>query len=231
MSQLDELGDGLIFTDLNADALNQCRSGGVGQGVRSSADALPFRDESFDLICLFDVLEHVEDDSGVLSEVFRLLRPEGHLLISVPAHAWLFSRNDEIAGHHRRYNRRDLQGLFKAAGLDLVRCSYANTLLFPAIAIFLLLARGLTALGLSARDSERTNLSWRVPAPIENLLYLAFTSELVLSRHWDLPLGHSIVAIARRQELGARLVTLRPQLPTEIRARSARVSPTALASD
>ncbi len=65
-------------------------------------DNLPFNKKSFDLVCMFDVLEHVEEDSASLIKLREILKPNATLLITVPAYQWLFGRHDEILHHHRR---------------------------------------------------------------------------------------------------------------------------------
>ncbi|MGH8965907.1 MAG: class I SAM-dependent methyltransferase, partial [Actinomycetes bacterium] len=74
-------------------------------GVCGSAMALPFRDAVFDVVAAFDVIEHCEPESRVLSELTRVLAPGGRLLISVPAYQWAWTEFDDENGHHRRYTR------------------------------------------------------------------------------------------------------------------------------
>jgi hypothetical protein len=71
-------------------------------------------------VIYLNVLEHIEDDLGELRAARTLLKPGGHLLIFVPAHAWLMSALDRQFGHHRRYSLRGLERLCRAAGLDVV---------------------------------------------------------------------------------------------------------------
>lgn len=225
LQPLSEIGDELHFTELEHEGLQHCRRRGFRKGVRASASRLPYRSESFDLICLFDVIEHVDDDQAVLEEVKRLLRPEGLVLITVPAHNWLFTSNDRIAGHRRRYNRGALRRLFDDHAMSLERCTYANALLFPAIAGFLLAARLFESLGLRTAKDSRTNLSWRLPAWVHAVLYRCFAAELWISRHWDLPMGHSILALAKRRDLQGRPLILRPMPPRKLKLRGARAFP------
>jgi SAM-dependent methyltransferase len=72
--------------------------------------------ERFDLVCAFEVLEHIEDDAGALASWARRLRPGGWLLLSVPAHQSRYSAHDELAGHYRRYDREPMTRLLAAAG-------------------------------------------------------------------------------------------------------------------
>ncbi|HXC17167.1 MAG TPA: class I SAM-dependent methyltransferase, partial [Holophagaceae bacterium] len=77
------------------------RAGGAAL-FQMDARRIPFRNH-FDLIGAFDVIEHIEDDEAVLSEMLRALRPGGGVLLTVPQHRWLWSPVDVFAGHARRY--------------------------------------------------------------------------------------------------------------------------------
>lgn len=194
---LAELSDQVVAADFDASFLRTCRARGLEDTVHVAGDRLPFGSARFDLACLFDVLEHLADDRGALCEVYRTLRPGGHVCISVPAYPALFSNNDRIAGHHRRYTRRSLAAVLESAGFEVERNTHANVLLFPLILPVVLATKAWEALRPRA-EPRHTNLSWPVPPAVDELCYRAFTAELALSRRRDLPLGHSILAIARR---------------------------------
>ncbi|WP_121050004.1 class I SAM-dependent methyltransferase [Sphingosinicella microcystinivorans] len=94
-------------------------------------DRIPFEEKSFDLITMFDVLEHVERDSDSLRSLSHRLAEGGRILLTVPAMPWLWSRHDELHHHQRRYTAASLREAAKKAGLEVVELSYFNTLLFP----------------------------------------------------------------------------------------------------
>ena len=102
--------------------------------VRARAEALPFAAGSFDAVCAFDVLEHLDDDAGALREMARVAAPGGALVITVPAMPSLWGPHDVVNRHRRRYTRRSLRDAFARAGLPGARIHYFNTLLFPPIA-------------------------------------------------------------------------------------------------
>src|SRR5438477_9939893 len=82
---------------------------------------------------MLDVLEHIADERATLAEVTRVIRPGGHLLVSVPAYRFLWGAQDEVSMHHRRYSARLLRERVEAAGLVVRRLTFFNTLLFPPI--------------------------------------------------------------------------------------------------
>ena len=152
--------------------------------------ALPFAPASFDLACAFDVIEHVEEDAASVAAIAGLVKPGGYVAATVPGQPWMWSRHDELHHHKRRYRMRAYRALFEAAGLEIVKASHFNTLLFPPIAAVRALKMATDS---SAADDDATP-----PAPLNGLLAGLFAAE----RHWlrraDLPTGVSMVVIARR---------------------------------
>lgn len=124
----------VIGVDVEPGSLAQARDRGYrGVGVASLPD-LPFGDATFDLVVATDVVEHVADDAGALRELRRVTRPGGHLLITVPAYRWLWTDSDVQLGHFRRYTRPQIARRCREAGWTVVRATYFNTGLLPAIA-------------------------------------------------------------------------------------------------
>lgn len=148
---------------------------------------LPYRARSFDLVCLFDVLEHVADDSAGLTAAGRLARPGGRVLLTVPAYTWLFGPHDRAHHHFRRYTAAKLEAAAHAAGLEVERIGYFNTLLFPMIVAQRLVAR---ALGGQAASDAGLPPKW-----LNRLLHALFAAEAsIVSRHF-LPFGTSVIAV------------------------------------
>ncbi|MDF1563006.1 MAG: class I SAM-dependent methyltransferase [Deltaproteobacteria bacterium] len=150
--------------------------------------ALPFADATFDVVTAFDLLEHVEDDHVALAEIRRVLRPGGALLLTVPAHAFLYGAHDRALGHHRRYSRATLQRLL--SGLELERLGYWTCTLFLPLAAHRWLDRG----------RDRSSLSYFELDPrLDRLFYRLMALEMTLLR-WGapLPMGTSLFAVARR---------------------------------
>ncbi|MEJ7787180.1 MAG: methyltransferase domain-containing protein [Solirubrobacteraceae bacterium] len=149
----------------------------------------------YDLITLFDTIEHVAQDDLVLRRCREALAPGGLVCVSVPAYQLLFANNDRVVHHQRRYTARRLRGQLRAAGLEPVRVTYFNALLFPAILPIVLAKKALERV----RDpGETTNLSAPVPGPLNRVLTAIMSAERHLVIRAELPFGHSIVALARR---------------------------------
>ncbi len=87
---------------------------------------------SYDSVVLVNVLEHIEDDVSALQGLYRILAPGGHLLLFVPALKFLYSDLDALVGHYRRYQRPELNERVAAAGFDITKSQYFDTLgVFP----------------------------------------------------------------------------------------------------
>jgi SAM-dependent methyltransferase len=108
--------EGTQFLDISAPALAKLRGRGA-QVALGKVTCLPFGDSLFDLVCAFDIIEHVDDDDGALSEVSRTAKPGGVVLISMPLHPALWTSFDDFVGHKRRYDPAQL--LSKLAGHHL----------------------------------------------------------------------------------------------------------------
>ena len=110
--------DGSFFLDLSAAAM-EALSKRNGHCTSASAEALPFVDECFDLVCAFEIVEHVRDDESLLREIERVLRPGERFFFSVPLHMHFWTGHDVLAGHVRRYDPADLQSLLAGYGLPI----------------------------------------------------------------------------------------------------------------
>ena len=107
---------GTHFIDMSASAIRRLAARG-GIAVTGELGLLPFPDRAFDLVCAFDVIEHVEDDRQVFAEVSRVLKDDGVLILSVPLHVNLWTEFDDWVGHARRYAPADLLAIMRAAQL------------------------------------------------------------------------------------------------------------------
>lgn len=85
---------------------------------------------TYDIICAFDVIEHIEDDRAALQWIAQNLKPGGLFLSTVPAHQWFFTQHDVALGHYRRYTRKTFRDIIPQ-DFELLADSHFNTLLFP----------------------------------------------------------------------------------------------------
>jgi len=99
--------------------------------IQARAECMPFCNRQFDLIGMFDVLEHLENDEAILSSIQEMLRPGGKLLLTVPAHGNLWSSTDLIAHHQRRYEPSDLTDKLIKNGFSVEYISECMQVLYP----------------------------------------------------------------------------------------------------
>jgi SAM-dependent methyltransferase len=182
----------LVTLDLHPDGLVP------GEGVCGSLTALPFAEATFDVVGAFDVVEHCEDDHRAVSELARVVVPGGRVLLSVPAYSWAWTDHDVRAGHHHRYTRRQLVRVVEAAGLTVLRATYAFAAVFPAFAA----ERGVRRVrqGVTAR-SPAPDLGNRLPpvSPAQDKLLTGLSRlDQRALRRVDLPFGSSVFLAARR---------------------------------
>lgn len=174
---------------------------GVGRPaalVRADAVAPPFR-AAFDLVGLFDVIEHVPDDLTVLRQARALLAPGGWLVLTVPGHPALWSYADEASSHFRRYTRSGLERLLAEAGYVADYVTHFMTAVAPLVWLHRRLAPVAARVsGRAAGHGALARAELRVPGPLNRLLGLACAPERALiERRWRLPIGTSIAALAR----------------------------------
>ncbi len=163
--------------------------------VRGSVTALPFADATVDLTTSFDVLYCLDDaaEAIALREMARVLVPGGRALVNVAALDVLHGSHSTLTGEVRRYTTSRLRARLTGAGLVVERLTVTNLTLFP-------LAFGVrTFERLTGRAAEASDADLRIPAaPINATLDLALRAEAVVLKRFDLPIGTSLMAIARK---------------------------------
>jgi SAM-dependent methyltransferase len=141
---------------------------------------------AYDLIAMLDVLEHVDDDRGALTSLAARLRPEGRILITVPAHPWMWSAHDEVNHHKRRYTRRTLRAAILETGLRIEMLGWFNSLLFPLAA----------AARVAGRITGKADSDDKLPpGPVNRLFEAVFGLERYAIGRVPLPPGVSLAAI------------------------------------
>jgi SAM-dependent methyltransferase len=189
MVDLAEFGTvtGLELADAS---VAKAREREVGEVVQGTLDAMPFAPASFDLAVSFDVIEHLEDDRLALSELRRVVRPGGRLLVTVPAYPRLWSQHDVVNHHFRRYTLPTLEAAARAAGWRTVSSTHFNGLLLPAAVVHRGLQRLRPPSDETLSDLERT--PGRLNGPLE--VPLALEARLI-GRGVRIPAGLSLMAL------------------------------------
>lgn len=151
-------------------------------------------DGRFDLITLFDVLEHVDDDKGAVKELACRLKDEGILICTVPAYKWLWSSHDVVLHHHRRYTNRQLRSLLCSSGFRICRITYYTSLLFP----FLCAQRFIWNFNEWKGKNDHT-YKVNVPiSPVNSILGYVMVLERFIMRYINLPFGSALIVVARK---------------------------------
>jgi len=198
LSWLQRYGDpqSIFGVDYSAVALSFSRQRGQRLLAQASVTALPFVEESFDLVTCFDVICHLPDDGSdelALAEFNRVLKRGGRLYIRVPAYQWLHSTCDVVLGVPHRYSLSELSDKLEQAGFRLERASYANTLLFPVAALIRMLKR----INIGNTGSDVKPLSYtQLNSPLRLMLELEARYLKVPAA--SLPYGLSVICLAEK---------------------------------
>jgi len=165
---------------------------------------LPFPEEQFDLVSALDVIEHNEEDVTMLREMQRVLKPGGLALITVPALQSLWSYNDVLNAHVRRYSAAEIRDRFRQAGLEPLRVTYNNFFVFPLAAALILARRGKDSdadLHSHYFDDDAYQVDMEPTHPAINAVLTGVGwLEAQLLKAVNLPVGTGIVAVGRRED-------------------------------
>lgn len=142
LRMLRDLGmPNVMGLDLSPEAIEFCRTKGLGDVCLGDVNAIPFEDCSFDMVFATDIIEHVDNDEKAIAELFRVLRTGGHAIITVPAFQMLWGLQDIVSMHKRRYRMTHLARKIQAAGFTIKEKFYFNYLLFLPILLVRILLR------------------------------------------------------------------------------------------
>ena len=193
MKRLSETGK-VFGIDADQGSLAHCKDIGFERLCRGDATGLPFGPDRFALVIASDLIEHCDDDSAVLDELFRVTRRGGRLLVSVPAYDALWSSHDVALHHKRRYSRRKLADKVRGAGFEIERASYFNTLLFPPAALMRL------TLGKIGRGKPQGPIKYHGNLkPLNQALLGLLRLEKFWLNRFNFPFGLSILLLASKK--------------------------------
>ena len=174
-------------------------SRGLQNVVCSTLAEAGIKDGSLDNVGIFDVIEHIENDSSFAELLYKLLRPDGRLFVTVPAYRMLWSYHDVQAGHQRRYTRRSICRLLRKQGFEIEYGTYFFTLLAPAN---FLLRTMPTLLGFKKRvDTSQVKKREHIDKDsllVRILKYLWKAEQACVHRKLRLPFGNSILVVAKK---------------------------------
>jgi SAM-dependent methyltransferase len=186
-------------TDYFEEALYFCRERGHTMLCKADAADLPFHDCSFDIATALDVIEHLDDDYIALKELWRVLKPGGILVVSVPAYRFLWTYWDDILGHRRRYTTGMLREVAKKAGFRVRKVSYSNALtLAPAMAVRLSKSMVYKAAARQGKPRNPETDFMTLPKPVNNAIIRYYKLETRLLRRYNLPFGLSVVSVLQK---------------------------------
>jgi SAM-dependent methyltransferase len=163
--------------------------------TRALVDQVPLADGAAEVVCLLDVIEHLHDPVAALREAARVLEPGGRLVVTVPAHQWLWSAADEHLGHVRRYTRPALRAELAMSGFEPVLLAHV----FSWLVLPVLVTRKLRRTGSPELGLDRTSFTLDMAA-----MALTWAERQLLGRV-GVPFGTSILCVAvRSTSEGAR---------------------------
>lgn len=181
--------------DLTFSGLAYARRHGERLLARASALTLPFSADTFDLVTSFDVIYAFDDRQAAqsLAEMHRVLRPGGHLVLNVAALPMLRGNHSILGGEVQRYTRSTLRGHLERAGFEVLRLTYTNASILPIVATVRFAQR------VRQGQHEVSDVEMTVPIqPLNLTLTALLTLESMALRVVDMPLGSSLLTLARK---------------------------------
>ena len=177
----------IYIIDVNKKALDLIPSNLYSEKKVCDATALPYPNDFFDIVCSFDVFEHIKNDKEAVLEAHRVLKKKGHLLLMVPAFNFLFSAHDKALLHYRRYNKKKLYELLRIFKCEYL--SYWNSILFFPLSILRIVKK---------RSKPKTDY-FNLPSLLEKafLNFLRIENKLIM-KDYRLPFGLSLVGVYRK---------------------------------
>lgn len=191
---LDKHGDAW-GVDIAQEAIQFCRMRGLSneRTLVASLLELPFPEKFFDVALSFDVICNIQHDVSAFQEIRRTLKPNGRMIVQLPAYRFLWSAHDVAVGHKHRYMARDLREKIETAGFRVEKLSYLNMVLFPLIALLRFARRP------AAHDNAHSDLT-PMPHALNSALTRLFSAEMRAAPYHRFPYGISLLAVARRVE-------------------------------
>jgi SAM-dependent methyltransferase len=191
---LSRLGnpDRNVGIDLAAEAISFCQKRGLANVQQGDIAALPYAENSFDAVICSSVIYHewVGNPGAAVNELHRVLRPEGLLVLNVPAFACLHSAHDKAVMTARRFRKNEIRSMLSKSGFDIKRLTYWTMLLFPLAVLARTLGASKMGRDFPVEQGRRSRF--------DSLFSAIMRIELQLLKRTSLPFGVALFAVAKK---------------------------------
>ncbi len=195
---LQSAGVEVVLIEPGNAGVTNARLRGVNTIIQSTLEELQLEPNSIPTIGLFDVLEHIKSDNDYLNLLFKYIKPNGYLYLTVPTYKFLWSVDDVLAGHYRRYTLRSLSKKLKAAGFSIEYSGYMFSFLVPPILFFRSLPSKLgirKKVSKSTTKKEHKKKSGIIDTLLNKCLGFEYSQICKLKK---IPLGSSCIVVAKK---------------------------------
>ena len=190
LSMLSSLGK-VTAIEMNAEAVEIVKEKNldtVNVHIGSLPNGMPKLEKKFDLICLFDVVEHIEEDQEALKKIKKYLKENGKIIITVPAYQWLYGKHDEYLHHKRRYSKNEIIRVAENSGYNVKRITFFNTILFPLALIVRIYEKHIQKT--NEKRGVKVEKKW-----INDIFKYIFEGEIRILNKINMPFGLSLLCV------------------------------------
>jgi len=190
MESLEKFGR-VWGVDISSSAVSYCKQRGLKNVFVGSSYNLPFNSDYFDLVTIFDVLEHT-DEEKTLAEVRKVLKSDGTLVLTVPAFSWLWSQWDVVLHHRKRYDKKSLTNVLENNGFKILHCTY----MFSFLILPIVFVRAFKSLFFKTNYGS----DFRVSVGILNSFFIWMSAlERFFVIRFSVPFGSTLICVARKK--------------------------------
>ena len=181
--------------EMHLNGLKYAKGYGIKECYQFNLLNTPFENE-FDVVCMFDVLEHIKDDNLALQNIYKSLTKKGNIVLTVPSHNWLWNRDDAIAGHKIRYTRKQLVEKLEKNGFEVITARYFFIFIAPLLYLRTILNKDDKS---DIKEEEYSNDISMHPL-LSNILLLISRVENKINNYLPNLFGGSLFIIARKKD-------------------------------